>query len=361
MQNNNRTHETNGGTVTRVVVAACFVVLCWLWAFCFQADSLAVRQHLLSGGQTVYERHVGAVIITLLLLLVQQVIYQFTSRLLRLFHVETVSNVFFTRSLWVQLLASLTFFLLVVFSVGTHAVDHYADRVEMRLLHGETAEALRVGEKSLETSPRLTMLRAYALAKEGQLGDRFFQYAVSGQGADLLPLHYSPADTARAAIRLMSDSHTWANIFPTDSIFHLLGAMPKGPFTTSRFLHLLCGQDSVRLGVGWQPVPRAAHDYLLVMLLMDGRLADFARLLPRYYSLDDKLPRHYQEALVLYHHTTAHPVLVYRHSVTDENFSDYQAMKKQCATRSERQVQMLEHFFETYWYYYDYVYRLRKL
>lgn len=360
MPNFNKTHETSGSTVTRVVVAACFVVLCWLWVYCFQSDSLAVQQHLLSGGQTVYERHVGAVIITFLLLLVQQVVYFLTFRLLQHFHVETDSNVLFTRSLWVQLLVMLSFLLLTIFSVGTNAVEHFTDRVEMRLLEGETEEALQVGEQSLEASPRLTMLRAYALAKEGQLGNRFFRYAVAGRGADLLPLCYSPADSAHAKVQLMGDSHTWANIFPTDSIFHLLGAMPKGHFTTGRFLQLLCSQDSVRRGVVWHPVPRVAHDYLLVMLLMDGRLADFARMLPQFYALDDNLPRHYQEALVLYHHTTAHPSVVYHHSVTDENFSDYQAMKKQFATRSERQVNMLEHFMETYWYYYDYVYRRSK-
>jgi hypothetical protein len=308
----------------------------------------------------VYERHVGAVIITFLLLLVQQGIYVLTVRVMRFWGVETDSNVLFSRSLWVQLLVALSFLVLTIFCVGTNAVEHYTDRVEMRLLHGETKQALQVGEKSLETSPRLTMLRAYALAKEGQLGKRFFSYPVAGRGADLLPKGYSPVDTAHVGIKLMSDSRTWANIFPTDSIFHLLGAMPKGHFTTHRFLSLLCSQDSVRRGVEWHPVPRAAYDYLLVMLLMDGRLADFAKLLPRCYELDENLPRHYQEALVMYHHTTAHPVVVYRHNVTDENYSDYQAMKKQFPTRSERQVNMMEHFFETYWYYYDYVYRFRK-
>ena len=90
------------------------------------------------------------------------------------------------------------------------------------------------------------------------------------------------------------------------------------------------------------------------MLLMDRRLEDFARLLPCYYKLDDTLPQHYREALILYQHRTAHPHVVYRHSVTDTDFDDYQALRRQYASKSECRVHRLENFFGTYWYYYDY-------
>ena len=313
-----------------------------------------MKQHLLSRGHTVYERHVGAFVITLGLLIVQQIVYSIAGRIMQRIGGFDSANVFFSRQLWCHLLIMLALLLSIIFATGTNAAEHYADRVEMDLLRGQPKEALQHGSRSLETSARLTMLRAYALACEGQLGESFFTYATAGTGADLLPGRYSPADTARSRTLLLCDSHTSMLIYPTDDIFRRLGAVPKTPMTTDRFLDLLCRKDSVRHGGQLVPLPRMARDYRLVMLLMERRLGDFARLLKQSYKLDSSLPRHYREALIMYRHMTATPLVLYHDSATEADYADYRDMKKQYPAPSELHIRRMEQFAGTYWYYYDY-------
>ena len=69
----------NDSTVTiRVMCAVVFVAFSFLWLYYFQADTLSVAQHALSHGQTNYNRFVGAVVITLVLLLLQLGVYSIT-------------------------------------------------------------------------------------------------------------------------------------------------------------------------------------------------------------------------------------------------------------------------------------------
>ncbi|MCR4918362.1 MAG: DUF6057 family protein [Prevotella sp.] len=352
-------HNTGSSTATRLTCAVCFVVLCWLWIYVFQADTMAVKQHLLSKGHTTYERHVGAVVITMALLCVQQMVYVVASRIMARMSSFDNTNVFFSRYLWTHIIVTLALMLTIIFATGTDAAEHYADRVEMDIVRGQMTEALQHGRHSQETSPRLTMLRAYALARQGQLGDRFFTYATAGTAADLLPGRYSPADTARSALLLLTDSRTTTTIYPTDDIYRSLGAVPKTAMTADRFMQLLCSKDSVRRGNTHAPLPRMARDYQLVMLLMQRRLADFALLLKQSYKLGPTLPRHYREALVMYQHMTATPRVSYRDDATETDYADYQEMRKQYPEPAERHTKRLEQFADTYWYYYDYAPRLQ--
>ena len=61
----------NQGLLTRVMCTFVFTLFCFYYLYCYQADLLTVMQHVLSQGQTHYNHFVGAVLITLVVLLIQ--------------------------------------------------------------------------------------------------------------------------------------------------------------------------------------------------------------------------------------------------------------------------------------------------
>ena len=96
-------------------------------------------------------------------------------------------------------------------------------------------------------------------------------------------------------------------------------------------------------------------DEELCAYLIDKRLDDFVRVLPKYYPVDERLPRHYREALVLYRHLRAHPQIVYYNEVMDTDYMDMQEMERKYRNRSARQVAVERQYNGTYWYYYEYL------
>lgn len=371
-----------GGIVTtRVVCAVCFLAFSFLWLFWFQADLLTVAQHVLSGGVTHYNRTVGATIITLVLFLLQLAVLAIT-RLTRRTHALTygpsflaltfisdinvsadkgvevgncwwllvlmfvlwiggvwlarqmmpyaddakVSTGLFSARTWMNLL-QMTAMMLFVAAVGnTNAVLHFRAHAETALLRGDNKEAMRVGWESLETDRQLTMLRAFALSREGLLGEKLFCYPVAGRGADLLPMHEAPL------------------LLPADSIWRHLGAKPAIPMRAQLYYQLL-EEDSLATS--------AVADYVLCGKLVDRDLKSFVGLLPQYYSETTTLPRHYREALVLYRHLHPDSSMDFSDEQVEAEWQELQQLKEQYPQGTEQRVQLLEHFRNTYWYYYE--------
>lgn len=383
-------HHHQGGTLTtRIVCAVCFLAFSFLWLFWFQADLLAVAQHALSGGVTHYDRTVGAIIITLVLFLLQLAVYGVT-RLSRRTHALTYvpsflalaflsdisisadnrvevghlwpllavmfvlwigavwlskqllpfsdsdkhSTGLFSARTWMNL-AQLTVMMLFVAAVGnTNAVDHFRAHAETALLRGDNREAMRVGWESLETDPQLTMLRAFALSREGLMGEKLFCYPVVGSGADLLPMREAPL------------------LLPADTIWKHLGGKP-GKLMSEKMFYKLLEHDSL--------AKPAVADYVLCGRLIDRDLKGFARLLPKYYD-SQSLPRHYREAVVLYEQLLQGKEASL--AMVDETLSRefeqlLQTLEASPTTQSleaspttEQQLQLLENYRNTYWYYY---------
>ena len=96
-------------------------------------------------------------------------------------------------------------------------------------------------------------------------------------------------------------------------------------------------------------------DYALCACLIDKQLDRFVELLPRYYSLDDSLPRYYREALIQYCHLRTNPKIVYHDNVLDTDYNDMQELERQHAEVSARQMAVFRHYEDTYWYYYAYL------
>ena len=375
----------NESTVTvKVMCAVVFVAFSFLWLFFFQADTLSVAQHVLSHGQTNYNRLVGAVVITLVLLLLQAGVYGFT-RLQKYSHALTyfpsmlalavltstgpdidrhfslgswlwllplllvlwgavvrvartvqayepnAASGLFSRRLWVNVLTLVLMMFGVAVTANTNAVFHFRTHVETALTDRDFDEALRVGIRSHETDGNLMMLRMYALSREGQLADRLFEYPLVPSSDAMLP-------TAGGQVRMMK--------YPTDSLYRHLGAIPRRPMQPMEYLTTIIRTRQAR---------PAAIDYLLCGYLLDKDLDGFVRQIGTYYTVNDSLPRHYREALVLYTHLRSHPFIVYHDPILDVDFEDFRKLEATYPDDNERKNNVMEHYANSYWYYYSYL------
>ncbi len=382
--------ERNGSTINiRLMCAIVFLVFSFCYLYFFQADILAVAQHVYSGGQTHYNRLVGAVLITLLLQLLQLLVYAFL-RLRKRSHALTYlpsmlilgmltdvsSDVglhnsmgawwwafplmiviwlpvallcralqdvepdveptgLLSRAMWMNMLTMALMIIGVAFVSNTNAVFHYRMRMESCLLKNDFAGALEEGRRSLESDANLQMLRMYALSRRGELGERLFTYPVVAKSEAMLPV----------------SGESRFLMYPVDSLYKFLGAKPSGGMTTSRYLELMQRRDSV--------VNKSVADYQLCGLLIDKKLDAFVKMLVGYYSTQDTLktdllPKHYREAMTLYMHLRSKPIAVYHNAVMDEDWKNLQELEAQYADPSERKGKVEEQYRGTYWYYYEY-------
>ena len=387
--NYNHPNRNNSTVSIRLMCAIVFLLFSFSYLYYFQADILAVAQHVLSKGMTRYNPLVGALLITLALQLLQLLVYallrlrkrshaltylpsmlllavltdvntdidhQFSlgawwwlfpliiilwlplalfARALRDIEPESEPVGLFSRAMWINMLV-MCFLIIIVVSVGnTNAVFHYKMRAESALLRGDYQHALKMGNRSLETDTDLQMIRMYALSRTGEMAECLFQYPVAGNSSTMLPVE--------------GQSHF--SMYPTDSLYKFLGARPKGEMTTARYLELMQRRDTVD--------DKRIADYQLCGLLLDKRIDDFVLALRQHYAEGDtlnidRLPKHYREAMTLYTHLRSKPVMVYRNSVMDEDWKNLQELEAAYPDPSERKGKVEEHYRGTYWYYFEY-------
>lgn len=382
---NNLRRDKNSSTFSiRLMCAIVFVVFTFCWLFFFQADVLMMSQHVLSSGLTHYNPFIGAVLITLVLWAIQFVVYSilrlekrshaltYLPSMLLLGMLSAVKPVgpdnieigfswylpllilfiwwlftmlgrlaqevendkviaLFSQPMWINMLIMSLMMMIVAWIGNSNAVLHYRLNTERCLLEGNVDKALKVGKKSLESDADLTMLRMYALARKGTLGESLFEYPVTCNSSQMLP----------------TDSLSVLMMYPADSLYKFMGARPAARMTPMRYLQLLERRDSVL-----NPV---VADYQLCGYLIDRQLDKFASEIGRYYTINDSLPRHYREALTLYTHLRAHPVVVYHQTVMDVDYNNLRELEKKYPLRSERKGKVEEQYHDTYWYYYEYM------
>lgn len=380
--NFNNPNTKNSTAVIRAVCAIVFCIFTFVYLYFYQADVLAVGQHVLSGGATHYDRLIGCVIITFSLMLLQIGVYTlfrldkychaltyFPSLLVLTFitdisqdidrgfsfgfwlwggplllilwtcvslfvrNIQMYTNVtssgLFSRTMWSNMAIMIFMFLFTGFVSNDNAVFHYRMRAEKCLLERDYDGALAAGVKSLETDNNLTMIRIYALSRKEMLGEKLFAYPIAGTSDDMLP--YS------------GSAHCM--MYPNDSIYKYIGAKTNGYFRTVPYLKAL-----MRLGLA----SSAVKDYILCAYLIDRDLDSFVRTLPEFYEVNDNLPKHYREALTLYTHLRSKPYIIYHNTVMDTDFSDLQALERKHKTQAAKSVAVNEMYSGTYWWYYMY-------
>lgn len=367
----------------KAVCTILFAVFTFSYLYWYQADILAVAQHALSGGMTHYNRTVGAILITLILLLIQAAIYYTTrlsrfvyaltffpslliltvltdvspdidqrfgfggwliaiplllgmfvgiiwlARQLRALEQEHIATGVFSRLVWVNvLLLSLQFVFVGMFS-NTDNVFHYRMHMERCMEEGRLPEALATGRKSLATDSSLTMLRIYALSQAGQLGDRLFEYPIDGDSRVLMP-------NGRGVKMMM---------YPQAKFYRHLGVYVKGSLQPIGKLEFM---QKHHLDT------KASGDYLLCGYLLDRNIEGFVDNLARYYDLKAPLPKHYREALILNNHLHSSRRIVYRNDVMEADFQDYQELIRNSRNRQEKESSLRDTYGKTYWFYYQY-------
>lgn len=420
-----------GSTTTiRVVCAIVFLIFVFSYLFCYQTDVLALAQHVWSGGETHYNGLVGASLITIILLLIQlgvSVAVRLPHRAyalsfapsLILLGVITSASPQADNTVSIGFWSVVACFLLLIVGVAMKLLSDYAPcestmhgtslvsqvawynygllatlflvtfcmgnndrylhstlKIEHSIMDKQYTDALGAGKG--ECTPSMTMLRSYVLSRRNELGERLFEYPLSGNSDALLP---SRAKGVRTL--LMPDSIIWRN----------LGAYPREEVKdVKKFLRVLQRQHLARPCV---------DDYILTAYLLDRDLTGFAREAVRVYdfrsqqerdeemetmekkrkklarligekeaadsirpvsrltpsgcdmrSLED-MPKHYQEALVLYTHLHSQRVLTYANSAVDADYEDFLKMQRsRKKSKAEYDNVLKTAYFGTYWWYY---------
>lgn len=379
-----RSADFNNSTLLNAACAIVFILFVIVYLYFFQADLLFMEQHVLSGGTTHYNRTIGTVIITSVLYLVHvgsRKLYSFQGALYALTffpslllltaltgvnpdfdgnpfypvwlwltpllliayvavalyarygskeHPRSLPRYTLLGGLWRGLLGLAVMFILVCLCGNSDRLFHYRLRVESLLNSGCYDEALKVGIKSDDTDASLTMLRIYALSRQKQLGERLFEYPVVGGSEALLPNE----DSVRCLF------------YPENRIFKTLSIRRKGRMPAMDYLVYIENN-----GLAMKPVT----DYLLCGYLLDKNLDGFVNAIKHKYNLSSpSLPKHYREALTLYTHLRANPVLVFHSEVMDADYADFQGLEQKYHDKRERESYVRDTYGDTYWFYYFY-------
>ena len=365
----------------RLLCTVLFLSFTFVYLYFYQADILAVAQHVISNGTTHYNRTIGAVIITVTLWLIQLAIFSYSQLRRRTYvltfvpsllllgiltdvspqidhesylgnwlwlfpllmacyagvlwvvrHFEpvetTVNSVgLFSRTVWINLLQLQLLFFMVCCIGCNDKVFHYRMRVENDMISRNYRHATQVGADALATDSSLTMLRIWALSEQNQLGERLFEYPLTGGSDAMLP-------NGRTVKLMMA---------PEAKLYKHLGVVFRQKMSPMKYLLKLHERHYAT---------RAAHDWLLCAYLLDGNIDGFARNIKRFYNIADSLPKHYREALILYRHLHEHPLFLYRSSVMDADYDDYMDIIHKSHTMAERRYQLRQNYGKTYWFYY---------
>lgn len=369
--------------LTSLLCTSLFAVFAFVYLYCYQADLLTVMQHVFSKGQTHYNPLIGALVITVMLVLLQMGVANLCRKarvasaitfvpsvllLTMLTDVHFVGAGAFNVGNWSLALPVLllVFALLVWGSYTTKFSEFVADRImspcrklwinlaimfslmlfvclvsngdktyharihtEQCLLKADYDGALQAIERCDRPDSCLTMLTAYTLSKKGLLADRLFEHQLVGHSASLLP----------------DSSNVRLEILPYRIIFQYLGGWFTQKMSTMRYFDFMQRHGMLK---------KQATDYMLCSFLLDKDLDAFVDNIGKYYAINDSLPKHYKEALLLYTRLHSTPRLVYNSNVMNADYQDYQKMERSYADERERKNALRGTYGNTYWFYYQF-------
>lgn len=369
--------------ITHGACGFCFLLAVVLYVLYMQNDVLATAQHFLSRGITHYNSAWGAILITLCAEIVKlvctRIVLDIPLRFYALYYYPSFYLLGLLTSIttvdggeawqvcsvtsWFQVIAYIVVFVLLLwwachykdshidkrdtFSImysnvllfvvmlfmtcnmsNTQENYHNELKAERFIAQKDYDKALEVGKRSLNTSQRLSVARNYALARQGMLPQRLFEYPQPYATAGLLPL--------------ASDTTALNSI--EKELFSVLGGRPGAHIVSPvQFLKLLSTRPSAS---------SSAHDYLLCAHLLDKDLDAFAHELGKHYAINDSLPVSYKEALVLYNRLRSTPVIVYEHEVTRVNMNDFFALCSRYKDFRLKSNESKSMYGNTYWWYY---------
>ena len=224
----------------------------------------------------------------------------------------------------------LFFLCLMTACIGNSNIHfHHELKVEEALRKQDYEMAREVGVKSMDPSRNLTALRAYAMSREGTMGEYLFQY----------PQLYG------AAGLLMGISDDKALRLNADSLYVYLGARPALGEPAMNFFSRICEEESGNY---------TTMDYYLSALLLERKLEKFVQSFDELYTVRDSVPHYYQQALFLYDkiHPSNKPKVT--DEAMEEQWKTYEEEKNSLAGTVGEGNRMRRKFGDTYWWYYQY-------
>lgn len=207
-------------------------------------------------------------------------------------------------------------------------------RIEQRLEQNDYTGALSIMKTSNRHNENIAMLTMYALSCEGELTEKLFEYPVCSSSKYVLP----------------QNGGTKTLFYPTERIFSHLGMATSSMKSGKNEPHSIfnANNDDKTLA------SKNAHfiDYLLCSYLLDRNIEQFVKTFIAHKKSFLKVPKHYQEALILYTHTRSNPQMVYQNDVVETDYKDFQRMEKD-AEKDPKRIQRLHDVYgNTYWFYY---------
>lgn len=370
-------------TTVKVVCAILFIIFTISYIYSFQGDVLGMTQYAWSGGKTHYDRTVGVTVLVIIFSLISLFVGFITSLPQRLY-----SLVYFPAMLSMGLLTAVELsgksvatsttwlisapVLLMLFFVGVNAAKKFqpflvplrsttflsqpwwtnvtllavmglltysmgnTDRtlhtrlaIERHCKEKQWDMALEQGFPQYDNDSSLTMLRAMALAHTNELGERLFEYQITGSSRSLFP---------------QQDNSVCFLLSPGYQLWQTIGFVPRN---LSEPVELILRRE-LRRGTA-KPVSK---DYLLCAYLLDRDLKSFAYWLQRYYEIDKTLPKHYGEAYVLYCRKYNKECLL-KDSALAADYSDFLTLLRSNRNPVLRNAALRDAYFGTYWYYYQ--------
>lgn len=170
-----------------------------------------------------------------------------------------------------------------------------------------------------------------------------FNSSLSYRWAGQTPFYFS---TALPIWRIIfADDSTQTYRYTNDSIYYLLGVRPYAGEKWLTFLQNICYKGTGKY---------TALDYYLSALLLEKDLDTFVKAVNDLYEIEEELPRHYSEALLIYR--DSHPE--YPVQITDstlvKRYITYRERQVGFTSYTEERNRMRREFGDTYWWYFDY-------
>jgi hypothetical protein len=263
------------------------------------------------------------------LLVLYVVIAWLLARVARLWLNPEIPNGFVVNS-------NLTILLLLCFmtvGIGNDNIHfHHELQVEEALRKQEYGRALEVAGKTMDPSRNLTALRAYAMSRQGTMGEELFRY----------PQLYG------AAGLLMGASNDKALRLNADSLYTYLGDTPKLGEPAMKFFERICEEETGNY---------TTLDYYLSALLLEKRLDKFMQAFVDWYPLEEtQFPKYYKQAYYLYNrmHSGSEKYLLIDDAEMDALWEKYETRKQELSGQRGEANYMRREFGNTYWWYYQY-------
>lgn len=380
-----RNTSKDSTTTVKVVCAMLFLLFVFFYVYSFQPEVLEMTQYAWAEGKTHYDHVVGTGVIIIVLSVISFVVALLTSlpqRISSLIYFPALLSLglmtavevdgksvttslawliavpvlfvvfcyvagmakrfqpfllplrgtsFLSQPWWTNSFLLAGMMLLTMAMGNTDRTLHTRLAVERCCHDRQWDAALEKGLPQYDNDSSLTMLRALALANKNEMGERLFNYEITGGSQSLLP------QTDNSACFMLGDG---------TRLWQTIGIVPRD--LSEPVVKII--KRELRRGT----VKPVAKDYLLCAYLLDRDLKSFIETLPKYYTIDEKLPQHYREAVILY-------IKKFNRQVTEEGFhdtameadyDDFRSVMRSNRNPDVRNSLLRDAYFGTYWYYY---------